>query len=354
MASLAEIRAKLLEKENKFGNSQGGGSSNEIYAFWNIPEGSTATLRFLPDGDDKNTFFWAERLIIRLPFAGIIGQPDAKNVVVQVPCMDMWDRPCPILSEVRPWFKDPELEALGRKYWKKRSYIFQGFVINDPMNEKEVPENPIRRFVINSGVFNIIKSSLMDPEMEEMPTDYQAGRDFKLAKTKKGQYADYSTSSWSMRARALSDEELAAIEEFGLFNLKDYLPKEPSDKEIGIIKEMFEASVNGENYDPDKWGNYFKPAGFQNAENRSSIPTPEATTDVVKENPPFEVRTLKEEEAPASKAQSALNALKQRISEPEEVEDDEVPLPKVKSSGDAEKPNPSQILDMIKKRRTTA
>ena len=58
MASLAEIRARLAEQAQKSGGTQQGTGDNAIYAHWNIPEGSSATLRFLPDGDESNTFFW--------------------------------------------------------------------------------------------------------------------------------------------------------------------------------------------------------------------------------------------------------------------------------------------------------
>ena len=68
MATLAEIRAKLKEQESRTGGgSSSGGGDNAIYPFWNIKEGESATLRFLPDGDDSNTFFWKERLMIKLP-----------------------------------------------------------------------------------------------------------------------------------------------------------------------------------------------------------------------------------------------------------------------------------------------
>ncbi|NJO62829.1 MAG: hypothetical protein HC836_32780 [Richelia sp. RM2_1_2] len=356
MASLADIRAKLLEKESKsnFGTSSG---ANEIYPFWNIPEGSTATIRFLPDGNTNNTFFWVERLIIRLPFEGVIGQPEAKNVVVQVPCAEMWDKVCPVLSEIRPWFKDPELESLARKYWKKKSYIFQGFVVNNPMDEKDLPESPIRRFVINRSIFEIIRASLMDSEMEEIPTDYQAGRDFKLVKTKRGQYADYTTSAWSMRTRSLSQDELDAIETHGLFDLKDYLPKEPGEKELEIIKEMFEASVNGENYDPSRWASYFKPAGFQAAENDSNVAVPTATK-AVNSTKKAVVRPAEVDEddevveetvavAPTPATVNALDKLKQRISKPE-TDDETSTTAKATDSG---KPDHNQILAMIKNRR---
>ena len=212
MASLAEIRARLQEQENKQGGATRGGMDNAIYPFWNIPENSTATLRFLPDADESNTFFWRERQMIKIPFAGVKGGDTNKQIYVQVPCVEMWNETCPIHAEIRPWFKDPRMEETARKYWKKKSYIFQGFVSSNPLKEETTPENPIRRFIINPSIFNIIKTALMDPEMVELPTDYIQGTDFRLTKTSKGQYADYSTSSWARKERSLNETELGAIE----------------------------------------------------------------------------------------------------------------------------------------------
>ena len=260
MASLAEIRAKLQASSNQNNNS--GGGDNAIFAHWNAAEGTTTTVRYLPDADPNNTFFWIERAMIKLPFAGVKGEANAKPVTVQVPCMEMWGETCPILTEVRPWFKDKSLEDLGRKYWKKRSYLFQGLVVNSDLKEDNIPENPIRRFIIGSQIFNIVKNALMDSEIEELPTDYVRGLDFKIAKTAKGGYADYSTSTWARRERALSDEEKAAIEQYGLYDLKSFLPKKPGEVELKVMKEMFEASVDGDAFDMDRWGQYFKPAGM--------------------------------------------------------------------------------------------
>ena len=264
MASLAEIRAKLKEQENRSsGNSNGPSGPNPIYPFWNMKEGESATLRFLPDGNPDNTFFWAERLMIKLPFAGVKGETDSRPVQVQVPCMEMYGESCPILQEVRGWFKDPSLEDMGRKYWKKRSYVFQGFVTDNPLSDDEAPENPIRRFIIGPQIFQIIKQALMDPDMEELPTDYTAGVDFRLNKSSKGGYADYSTSNWARRDRPLGDAEMNAINTHGLFDLSDFLPKKPDETAVQVIKEMFEASVDGEAYDADRWSQYFRPAGMQ-------------------------------------------------------------------------------------------
>ena len=267
MATLSEIRAKLQEAQSKSTGQSTGGGDNAIYPHWNMQEGKEAVIRLLPDGNPNNTFFWVERAMIKLPFAGIKGETDSRPVQVQVPCVEMYNdgTACPILAEVRGWFKDKSLEEMGRKYWKKRSYIFQGFVVEDPIKEDKTPENPIRRFIIGPQIYNIIRSALMDPELDELPTDFLKGLDFRIAKTSKGGFADYSTSKWSRRERALSDVEKAAIDSHGLFDLSGFLPKKPTDVELKVMKEMFEASVDGEAYDMDRWGQYFKPAGMGQA-----------------------------------------------------------------------------------------
>jgi hypothetical protein len=226
-----------------------------------MEEGQSATLRFLPDGNSKNTFFWQERAMIRLPFNGIKGEMDSKQVYVQVPCMEMWQETCPVLTEVRTWFKDKSLEEMGRKYWKKRSYIFQGFVRENPIGDDKTPANPIRRFIIGPQIFTLIKGALMDPELEELPTDYLKGLDFRISKTSKGGYADYSSSKWARKETALDEVEQAAIAEHGLYDLSTFLPKKPTEAEVKVIKEMFEASVDGQSYDTERWGAYFRPAG---------------------------------------------------------------------------------------------
>ena len=263
MASLSEIRARLQAAENKQGGGNSFGGDNSIYPHWNLEEGQSCTLRFLPDANTKNTFFWQERAMIRLPFNGIKGEMESKQVMVQVPCMEMYGDACPILAEVRTWFKDKSLEDMGRKYWKKRSYIFQGFVRENPLGDDKTPENPIRRFIIGPQIFTTIKGALMDPELEELPTDYVRGLDFRISKGAKGGFADYNGSKWARKESALTEAEQAAVDAHGLFDLSTFLPKKPTDVELKVIKEMFEASVDGQPYDTARWGQYFRPAGVQ-------------------------------------------------------------------------------------------
>jgi hypothetical protein len=243
----------------------------------------------------------------------------------------MYGDNCPVLAEVRPWYKDDTLKDLASKYWKKRTYLYQGFVRANPLGDDQTPTNPIRRFVISPQIQTVIKASLMDPELEELPTDYQRGLDFNIKKTSKGGYADYSTSNWARKESPLTEAELAAIEAHGLFNLSDFLPKKPSEAELRIIKEMFEASVDGRPYDNDKWGAYYRPYGLEapagaapaaqtesaGTSTASSVSVPEQSqAAVVDDIPPFEVDSPIEVPAQAStssdKAQDILAMIRQR------------------------------------------
>jgi hypothetical protein len=307
MASLAEIRAKLQEQNSRTQSGGQTGGDNAIFPHWNIAEGQEVTVRFIPDSDPNNTFFWAERAMIKLPFAGIKGQTDSRPVTVQVPCMEMWGETCPILTEVRPWFKDKSLEDMGRKYWKKKSYVFQGFVVDaGKFKEDRTPENPIRRFIIGPQIFNIIKAALMDNEIEEMPTDYVRGLDFKIVKTTKGGYADYSTSKWSRRESSITQEQQDAVKANGLFNLRDFLPKKPTDVELKVIKEMFEASVDGEAFDMDRWSQYYKPAGVtgggRGGDAEADVGAVDVATPVAVAQPAVRTESVAQTTAPAQEA----------------------------------------------------
>lgn len=336
--TLKEIQARLLEQQAKKDRAKTGGNytgDNAVYPFWNNPEGSSATIRFLPDGNQANDFFWLERLIIKLPFPGVKGQNDAKPVEIQVPSTDMWTpNSCPINAEIRPWWKEKSTEDLARKYYRKKSYLFQGFVTNNPNDKDTTPENPIRRFVINPSVFDIIKSILLDQDLEHTPTDTEHGRDFYLVKTTKGGYANYASSKWAMKERALSDDERDAVSKFGLYNLDQFLPKKPDEAHLKSIMEMFEASVNEELYDLERWGNFYRPNGFR-TENAAASTT---ETPVVNNTPVTPTVT------PSVTASSILN----KIAKPSVSGGDE---PSSTSTDKGKPQTPDEIIAAIRRRQ---
>jgi hypothetical protein len=208
----------------------------------------------------------------------------------------------------------------------------------------------------------------MDADMEELPTDYTAGRDFKLKKTRKGEYANYSSSSWSTRARPLSEEELEAVNKYGLYELKDFLPNEPDEDGIEVIKQMFKASVEEELYDPELWGEYFRPFGMQapQGSSNSSSPKPKATEAKAAPKPKQQDTSDDDdgddEPAPSPKAKSsksesksdvndALSSLRSRVKQTDDSGDgDEGEAEEAPAKPKSDKPDPKEVLRMIQER----
>jgi len=129
----------------------------------------------------------------------------------------------------------------------------------------------------------------MDPELEELPTDYLRGLDFRISKGSKGGFADYNGSKWARKESALTEAEQAAIDAHGLFDLSTSLPKKPTDVELKVIKEMFEASVDGQPYDTERWGQYFRPAGVQAPAGGSTAPAVDEATPAPVAKPALKV-----------------------------------------------------------------
>jgi len=79
-----------------------------------------------------------------------------------------------------------------------------------------------------------------------------------------------------------------------LFDLNTFMPKKPTDVELKIIKEMFEASVDGQPYDTERWGQYFRPAGVtapagsNTAGESAAAPAPVAAKPVAAESAAWE------------------------------------------------------------------
>lgn len=332
MSKLAEIRALLAAEAAKAeavksGTFVGNGQPDAFLAFWNIPENQDLNLRFLPDADPSNTYFWREREMINLEFNGIKGQHTDK-VRLQVPCNEMWvPNSCPILTEIRQWYKvaketnNEDLSKQASKYWKKKSYLFQCLIAPNSVEVKDdnAPENPVRRVLVNKDLFEKIKSILMNPDVEEMPTDYEHGRDFRVIKAKNaGGFNNYDASQFKFTERPLNDEERAAIEQYGLFTLSEFMPKQPTPEELNAIREMFEASCNGEAYDPARWAAFYRPAGVHKPATGSTTDTPTVTaaptTAPVQTAPVVETKVEVTETAPAVETAPAATATKEKLS----------------------------------------
>lgn len=332
--ALEAIRARLAaadqSKNRKFDNS--------TFPFWNVKNGGTSTLRFLPDGNPKNEYFWAEKQQIRLEFPSIKGVVNntGRPVIVNVPCVEMWGKTeyphgCPVLNEVRAWYKVPNIteddKKFANKYWVKRSYITQGFVRSTSISEENAPANPIRKFTLNKQLYNLVEAGIRDPDMKNIPCDYERGTDFRVTKTAKGEYGDYGTSSYARVESALTSAELAAIEQYGLSDLSDFLGKKPTKEDQRIIHDMFEASVQGEEYDESLWGKFYRPVGLKNESDsegesdglktsaqHKTVTPPAAKQEVADTNSNTQTETAETPSTQTGKASTAdiLNMIKNR------------------------------------------
>jgi hypothetical protein len=148
------------------------------------------------------------------------------------------------------------------------------------------------------------------------------GRDFRIIKEKKpsDKWANYGTSKWSGKVRALSEEENIAIQEHGLFNLGTFLGEQPDANGIALIKGMFEDSFNGRPFDFESYGHAYRAYKIRGGERRADADAithvaersePEARKTEVRKAAPVETS---DDEAPSSKpsADDFLRKLKEK------------------------------------------
>ena len=140
-------------------------------------------------------------------------------------------------------------------------------------------------------------------------------------KRKKGGFADYNTSKWARKESALSEVEQAAVDAHGLFDLSTFLPKKPDEAAVKVMKEMFEASVDGQAYDTERWGAYFRPAGVSApAGTTESAPVSAPATKAVsapvsdfdEDEPPVATAPVSAPAAPTQKAEDILAMIRAR------------------------------------------
>jgi len=268
------MRALLAAEEEKNQNRGSGGSGKigegPVYPHWSIPVDTMAVVRFLPDGGE-NPFFWVDRTIRKIPFTAVKGVDlgNRQTVDVQVPDLEVFEKGLdPIQKTISPWWNEGRHEEY-RTYKRRMSHIYQGFVRVHPgfvdgkgnPVDAEQPENPIRRFILSPKIHETVKAIIMNAKVKHSPVDFDHGRDFEIHLRKQGQFNNYDASQWSFEEDGLTDDEIAALEKFGLESLKDFVPSRPDDAHINAIEELFQASLAGLPYDFERWGEFYRPGG---------------------------------------------------------------------------------------------
>lgn len=261
-----------------FDKKTGGGDQSWklFFPFWKAPDDSTTIVRFLPDLDDDNSLgFLVENLQHELV---INGQKK------KVPCLAMHGENCPICELSRKYYDDGN-EDMGKKYYKKKSYIGQVIVIETPVEHDQ--SQLVKLIEFGPAVFKQIQAAFQSGDLEEAPYELKGGYNFRIKKTKSGQYASYSTSSFSPKRSDLDDD---VIESLQLFNLADYRGKKIDRTSIGA---MLIADQTGQPYGVDEGEDSPAPAA------KTSKPAPKADEG---EDSPAPAPTAKAEPAAAPAA----------------------------------------------------
>ena len=270
---IRKMRKQMREEEDK---SKGfARSSGAVFPHWNIKEGGKVTLRFLPDGDAENEFFWATRQVINIPFHNKLGNSKTP-VSVRVPCMHTYEESDSIIDFIKDeglWKGDEDDKKLARKYYKKVSHKYHGFIVGEnPIDEEpaeggEIPN--LRQFVFTKMIHKQVWDSIMDEENwddDDDPLDYETGLDYVIKVSRQGEYNNY-TGHWARKPRALDEDELGWIEalEKGIPNLAEgFVPKKPNEEEIDQIMDLFEASWEGREWTPEEFGDFaYLPFGYR-------------------------------------------------------------------------------------------
>lgn len=238
MKTLEELRTAF--KRNA---ESGSGGVNNYYPFWNLDYGQSATIRFLPDKDDNNPLgFLVEKHMHNLEINGEIKK---------VPCFKMYGDDCPICKVSSDYYKEGD-EDNGKKYWKKRTYIAQALIIEDPIESKGGDDNyegEVRYISMGYQLYNVVKEAFESGDLDEIPFAYKGGYNFVIKKTEQGKWATYAVGSRFVRKSTdLTDEEIEFVEE-EMINLETLLPEKMS---LEKVEGQLSAALTGQEYRDNK------------------------------------------------------------------------------------------------------
>ena len=290
---LAALASAFTEKNNS-ANTTTTPIWKKFYQFWKMPDDTTATVRFLPDLDvDSNPLkFLVENLTHELV---VNGQKK------KVPCLSMYGESCPICEYSQQLYAEGN-EDMGKKYYKKRSYIGQVLVIDSPfeyIDEKD--ENPELVKLIDFGpkVFKCIQTAFKSGDLEDQPHEFKGGYNFRIKKTKAGKWSDYGTSSFAPKQSDLEDDviEVAKSEIKSLSEFREKYVSRAS-LEAMLLADQTGQAISDSN---DSGSGNDTPANESTQSTKAETPAQEADT-----------QSSGEDSGASNKAKSVLEQLRAR------------------------------------------
>lgn len=213
---------------------------NNYYPFFKMPDDSSARIRFVPDANDENPLgFMIEKVTHQLKVNG-------ENKTV--PCLASYGEDCPVCKVSKEYY-DAGDKVNGKLYWKKKNYLAQALVNEDPIIEKghENAEGQVKLFSIGYSIFKIIKDAFESGELDDAPFAFEGGTDFIIKKVKQGEFASYTLSKFARKSTDLTDEQIELVTT-QLVDLSTMLPKKP---DLATVEGLLMAALTGKAYNED-------------------------------------------------------------------------------------------------------
>jgi hypothetical protein len=210
MAINQSLRDAFDQKFNKKSGGDGNQDWKLFYRFWKMDFDEIATIRFVPDKNQDNPLkFILEVLQHELYING------RRERII---CPSQVGEACPI-CELSNKFYAEKNDEMGSKYYRKRNYLANCVVVDSPV---EHDQNQLVKLIeFGPAIFKMVLDGLRSGDLDNDPQDYKGGHNFRIKKTKNGQYASYATSSFSPKPSDFDDDMIAEIEN-NLYNLEEY------------------------------------------------------------------------------------------------------------------------------------
>jgi hypothetical protein len=282
--TIAELRAYLKqETEKKTGDFT---QNREIYPFWNMPVGSVARIRILPDANEDNprTFYeykYNHNLII-------------KGKKRNVQCLSQYGEKCPICELSRAFYKEQGKESKeGKFFYRKKSALVSILVLDDPLppdpETGETYKGKVTKTILGNQLLTKMLSSITDvlEPMENDPWDFDKGYDFFIKKGQSGSHATYDVESkFATRSSPIPAEYRESIQ---LVDLASCLAPNPGFEKIeALLNNHLHGSDIEDEAGIEKDSEVETPAHVNSAPAQAAAPAAKVTKPVVDAETPAE------------------------------------------------------------------
>ena len=186
---------------------------NEVYPFWKLRTHDELIVRFIPDlNEDNENGFIDNYFFHRVEI-------DGKQNAALCSLVHEKNKPCYYCAAGQRAFKHND--RINRQHWRKRQYIGNVIIINDPIGITD-PENPkTYKFPLGKILFDDLRGGMLSEKVKELPSDYYNGNNFGIVRTLNGPYPVY-TGTFKNSSR-LTDEQITLAKE-SLIDLTEFRP----------------------------------------------------------------------------------------------------------------------------------